>query len=344
MVRAYGGADYPGPGSEVYRMPQERLDGLRARGQVLHEIRSYFAEQDFLEIEPPTLVPAPGLEVNIKAVEADGGYLITSPEFAMKRLLASGLERIYATCRCFRSEEEGPQHCVEFTMLEWYRAWSDLEAIMKDTEQIVCRAIRAVRGSTMAQVAGRDVDVSPPWQRITVAEACERWGGFSLEGDESADSLRQKVVDSGIEVGHAREWDDLFYLAFVERIEPALATLPRAVLLTDWPAPLAALARRKPDAPQWALRFEAYVGGIELANAFDELTDAAEQRARFEDEREARRRRGLAIYPLDEKFLAALDEGLPPCAGIALGVDRLAMLAVGAEELRSVAAFVGEEL
>jgi lysyl-tRNA synthetase class 2 len=145
-------------------------------------------------------------------------------------------------------------------------------------------------------------------------------------------------------LGTASAWDDLFYLAFLERVQPELDRLDKAIFLVDWPAPLAALARSKPGEPQWALRFEAYVGGVELANAFDELTDPVEQRKRFVGEQEERSERGLAVYPIDEKFMAALEEGLPPCAGIALGVDRLAMLAAGASSLREVSAFVGDEL
>jgi lysyl-tRNA synthetase class 2 len=317
---------------------------MRVRANILREIRKYFDEEKFLEIEPPTLVRAPGLEVNIKAVHAGMGYLITSPEFAMKRLLAGGLERIFATSRCFRAEEEGRQHSVEFTMLEWYRAWATLEDIIHDTEQIVGRAVSAVRGRCSVRVDLREVDLSAPWKRLTVAEAFNRWAGFGLLGFESPDALRQKMERNGIDPGQAVNWDDLFYICFVDRIQPGLATLNHAVLLTEWPIALAALARCKPDAPQWALRFEAYVGGVELANAFDELTDPNEQQARFEHEQRTRQERGLEVYPIDPRFMSALHEGLPPSAGIALGIDRLAMLAAGANDLRTVSAFVGDEL
>lgn len=344
VLRSYVGPAYPAPGCETFRLPARRITGLQIRAKVLAEIRRYFAEQSFLEVEPPTWVRSPGLELHIQAIAAEDGFLITSPEYAMKRLLVGGLERIYATSRCFRAEEEGPQHTLEFTMLEWYRAFAGLEEIQCDTEAIVSRCMQATRGSAHARVGGREIDVAPPWQRITVQEAFARWAGFHLEGDESAQDLRAKLVAAGINPGQASAWDDLFYLAFLERVDPALALETRAIVLCDWPAPLAALARRKPGAPQWALRFEAYIGGIELANAFDELTDAAEQRTRFIDEQTQRRLRGLPVYPIDEKFLAALVEGLPPCAGIALGVDRLAMLAAGADELRDVSAFVKDEL
>ncbi len=344
VVHRYRGEPFPGPESETARLSLARVEGLYARAAILGEIRQFFSEEKFLEIEAPTLVPAPGLEVNIKAVEAQGGYLITSPEYSMKRLLVGGLRRIYSMPRCFRSEEEGAHHSVEFTMLEWYRAFDDLSGIMRDTERLVYRAIRRVADEDQIMVGETMVDVRPPWLRMTVQEAFETWASVSLAGDESAAALAEKAVSAGIEVGRATEWDDIFYVIFLERVQPALEALDRAVLLTDWPAPLAALARSKPDAPQWALRFEAYVGGVELANAFDELTDAREQRRRFEAERDERRRRGLAVYPIDEKFMAALNEGLPPCAGIALGVDRLVMLAMQASRLRDVSAFSGDEI
>lgn len=344
VVVDFGGLPYPYSDAEAVRLSTKRVKGLRVRAKILQEIRRYFDEQEFLEIEPPTLVRAPGLEINIKAVKAGQGYLITSPEFAMKRLLAGGLERIFATTRCFRAEEEGKQHSVEFTMLEWYRAWASIDEIIHDTEQLVSRAVSAVRGRASARVDHREVDLTPPWQQLTVAEAFRRWVGFTLIGYESTEALRQKMVGCSIEPGQAQHWDELFYICFVERVMPGLATLNRAVLLVDWPVALAALARCKPKAPEWALRFEAYVGGVELANAFDELTDAREQQSRFEQEQVARRQRGLEVYPIDRRFMAALREGLPPSAGIALGVDRLAMLAAGVDNLRTVSAFVGDEL
>lgn len=344
VVFDFGGGQYPFPDSEVMRLTTKRVSGIRVRAKILREIRNYFEEQDFLEVEPPTLVRAPGLEINIKAVRAGRGYLITSPEYSMKRLLAGGLERIFTTARVFRSEEEGKQHSVEFTMLEWYRAWATLDDIVSDTEQIVGRAVNAVRGRCSVRVDMREVDLSPPWKRLTVSEAFNRWAGFGLIGYESPEALRQKMTRNGIDPGQAVHWDDLFYICFVDRIQPGLATLNHAVLLTEWPIALAALARCKPEAPEWALRFEAYVGGVELANAFDELTDATEQHARFEREQLMRQERNLEVYPIDPRFMSALHEGLPPSAGIALGVDRLAMLAAGASELRTVSAFVGDEL
>lgn len=347
-VRAYAGPPYPGPATEVARLPRNRIANLLARSKALAAVRSFFAERDFVEVETPLLVPSPGLEIHLDAIRAGDGYLITSPEYQMKRLLAGGLERIYQVCKCFRGNERGPHHAGEFTMIEWYRGFDSLDAIVDDTEQLVARVVREIAiGSdarALAHVGDRTVDVTPPWQRLTVRDAMRTYAGIEVAGDEPAATLVANVRAAGIDVADGTAWDDAFFAAFLARVEPAIAALDRAVILHDWPAPLAALARRRPDDPRTALRFEAYVGGIELANAFDELTDAVEQRARFEDDLRIRRERGRAEYPLDEKLLAALAEGLPPSAGIALGFDRLVMLATGATAIDQVLTFTAAEL
>jgi lysyl-tRNA synthetase class 2 len=321
------------------RLPRRRLDLLRERARVLASVRAFFADRDFLEVETPLLVPSPGLEIHLEAVAAGGGYLITSPEYQMKRLLAGGLERIFQVCKCFRANERGAHHSSEFTMIEWYRAFDRLDSIIADTEQLV----HAVCGDH-AKVGGRLIDVKPPWRRLTVRDAMRTWANVDVAGDEPAAELVHKIRTAGIAVDDGTAWDDAFFAAFLERVDPQLAALDHAVILHDWPAPLAALARRKDGEPATALRFEAYVGGIELANAFDELVDAAEQRARFGDDLRIRAERGKAVYPLDEKLLAALAEGLPPSAGIALGFDRLVMLATGASTIGDVLTFTSDEL
>lgn len=342
-VRPHAGGEYPRRDTEVARLGLARREHLRARGRLLAALRELFADRGFLEVETPLLVPAPGLEVHLAAVAAGDGWLVTSPEYQMKRLLAGGLERIYQVCRCFRGGEDGPHHQSEFTMLEWYRAWDDLEAIIDDTQALVAHVARAVTGRAEVRVGDRRFPVDGPWARLTVAEAMATHAGVEVRGDESVAELAAKVRAAGIDPGGARHWDDVFFTAFVERVEPALAAMDRPVLLLDWPAPLGALARRKPDDPRVVERFEAYIGGLELANAFGELTDPVEQRARFADDLALRRDRGLPAYPTDEKLLAALEEGLPPCAGIALGVDRLAMLVLGAAHIGDVVAFTTAE-
>lgn len=342
-VRAYPHAEYPPRGSEVSRLGQARRGNLAARARLMAALREFFAARDFVEVETPLLVRAPGLEVQLAAVAAGDGWLITSPEYQMKRLLAGGLERIYQVCRCFRGGEEGPHHQGEFTMLEWYRAWDELEAVIDDTQALVAHVAQAVNGRPEVRVGERRFRVDGPWLRLTVAEAMAEFAQVVVRGDETVVELADRVRAAGIDVRGARHWDDVFFTAFVERVEPALAALDRPVLLLDWPAPLGALARRQHANPLVVERFEAYVGGIELANAFGELTDPVEQRARFDDDLALRRDRGLPEYPVDERLLAALAEGLPPSAGIALGVDRLAMLVLGAATIGDVMAFTAAE-
>ncbi|MDX2093854.1 MAG: EF-P lysine aminoacylase EpmA [Kofleriaceae bacterium] len=344
VVRAFQDGDYPAPRTEVARLSRMRLEALRARARALSALRAFFAERDFTEVETPLLVPSPGLEIHLEAVPAGGGYLITSPEYQMKRLLAAGFERIFQVCKCFRANESGPHHASEFTMVEWYRGFAELDAIIRDTEELVAAVVRTVSGGSHARVGGRAIDVTPPWPRLSVREALRRWAGVEVQGDEPAEVLVAAVRAAGIEVTDDAAWDDAFFAAFLARVDPAIAALDRPLVLEDWPAPLAALAKRKPDDPRTALRFEAYVGGIELANAFGELTDHLEQRARFEDDLRMRRQRGRAVYALDERLLAALAEGLPPSAGIALGFDRLVMLATGCDDIAHVLTFTSAEL
>ncbi len=344
LVRRYVGPPYPGPATEVARLPRTRMRALQHRAKALSSTRAFFAEQGFLEVETPLLVTSPGLEIHLDAVRAGNGFLITSPEYQMKRLLAGGCERIFQICKCFRGNEHGPHHSGEFTMIEWYRAGASLDAIITDTEQLVSRVVREITGTMTVSLGDRSCDVTPPWLRMTVREAMQTWGGVDVHGAEPAEELVAKVRAVGIEVDDGAAWDDAFFALFLAKVEPQLAQLERALILHDWPTPLAALARRRPDDPNTALRFEAYVGGLELANAFDELVDPAEQRTRFEDDQRIRRERGRAVYPIDDKLVAALAEGLPPSAGIALGFDRLVMLATGSRSIEHVLTFTESEL
>jgi lysyl-tRNA synthetase class 2 len=319
---------------------RERLAGrkLRERARLNATIRAFFDSRDFIEIEAPILVPSPGLELHLDAfaVEAtEKRYLITSPEYQMKRLLAGGMERIYSLGKVFRRGEFGPHHNPEFTMLEWYRAGVGWTAIADDVEQLVGACARALG------YAGA-LDLTPPWERLSVAAAIERHAGVRVDGDEPVEALRAKVRAAGHRAPVSGAWDDVFFQLFLDAVEPHLGRA-RPCILYDWPAPLAALARAKPGDPRVVERFEAYAGGLELCNAFGELTDPVEQRRRLERDLDERRRRGLPLYPIDERFLAALAE-MPPASGVALGVDRLAMLLTGAATIREVLPFAADEV
>ncbi len=305
---------------------------LEARARILRAVRARFEAEHFVEVETPARVRSPGQEVHLDAIPTGAShFLITSPEYHMKRLVAAGLPRIFQIGKCWRGGESGPHHLTEFTMAEWYRAGVPLETLAHDCEAMVRAAVTA---------AGRDpaaLGLDRPFRRTTVRELWALHVGRELAGDETADELRTAALDAGIIVGSATAWDDVFYQAFLDRIEPRLADAGPTFVF-DWPAPLGALARSKPGDGRLVERFELYVDGLELANAFGELTDPVEQRRRFQDETRIRAARGKQVYPIDEALLAALAK-MPPTAGIALGFDRLVMLALGAKDIRDVVAF-----
>jgi elongation factor P--(R)-beta-lysine ligase len=302
---------------------------LDARARIVLEVRAFFESRGYLEVETPLAVPCPGLDLHLDAFEViptpPGAprFLSTSPEYQMKRLLAEGHERIFQITRAFRVGELGDRHNPEFTILELYRAHAGVDAIMRDTEQLVARVTGgAVRLDT------RTIDTRPPFARMTVCEAYERFAATPAE-----ETLRIAEHD-----------EDRFYRLLVETVEPALAALDHAVFLTEYPATQASLARRKPSDPRVAERFELYVAGVELCNGFGELTDAIEQRARFVHDREQRARCGKPVYPIDERFLEALERGMPESGGNAIGLDRLVALATGSTSIRGVLAFAADEV
>ncbi|MCC6216908.1 MAG: EF-P lysine aminoacylase GenX [Polyangiaceae bacterium] len=296
---------------------------LVARAQALAAIRGWFAPRGFVEVETPLRVRTPGVDAHVDALRAEGGYLITSPELSLKRLLVGGMPRVFQLARVTRLDEAGPLHLPEFTLLEWYRAFSGMSAVIDDTEALVRHVVSTVAGRSSVERAGRRVHLRAPFERVTVREAFRRFAG---------------VADA---VTLAETNEDEFFARWVAEVEPALARLERPVFVVEYPATQAALARRSPADGRVAERFELYLAGVELCNGYGELTDAVEQRARFVAERAARRRTGRRVYPLDDAFLRALGEGMPPSGGNALGVDRLVLLTAGAERVEAVAAVPG---
>lgn len=271
---------------------------LPERARVLRQIRAFFDARGFTEVETPVRIPAPAPEPHIDCPPSGDWFLRASPELQMKKLLAAGMERIYQIGPCFRSGEKGSRHNPEFTMLEWYREHADYRQIAVDAEELVAEVLRS-RGSAALP-------------RMTVREAYLRWAGWDP----------------------VEAWDqDRFDFDMATKIEPNLPKGP--LFLMDYPAPAASLARLRADDPRVAERWELYVDGLELANAFTELTDPVEQRQRFESARAERRALGEADYPLDEEFLDALGR-MPPSGGVALGVDRLVMLACGVDNISEV--------
>jgi len=305
---------------------------LHARAAAERAVRVYFEQEGFLEVATPSGVPCPGLDLHLDAFAVQGAraprWLSTSPEFQMKRLLVGGIPRCFQLARCFRRGELGARHEPEFTMLELYRAFAGADAILGDTEAVIEAVARSITGTTTVLVNGRAIAVARPFERFTVAEAFERAAHVG-----EAEVLRL-----------ANEDEDRFFRILVEEVEPHLAQATAPIVLHRYPAKQASLARLCADDARWADRFEVMAGGLELSNGFVELTDPAEQRARFERDRGERKARGLPVYPLDERFLASLEEGMPPAAGNALGFDRLIAIAMGAARIADVTAFPDAEL
>ena len=325
-----------------------RRSNLLMRGRIVAAIRRFFDERGFVEVETPALQISPGLEPHLNAFETalaepfrDGPvapvYLHTSPEFAMKKLLAAGEEKIFQIARCYRNEERSSTHHPEFTMLEWYRAGAGYRDLWADCEELLAAAAEAA-GSGCFTRAGRSADPRASWTRTTVCEAFAEHAGVDLAAtlDDMSDpaALIDAARSVGVWTGPRDCWEDVFFRIFLARVEPALGVGAPAILY-DYPASMAALARLGPDR-RFAERFEVFVCGLELANGYGELTDPVEQRARFDADRALRTELHGSAYPVDEDFLAALGSGIPDCAGIALGVDRLAMLATGAARIEDV--------
>lgn len=320
-----------------------RLPFLRVRQRIVRAIRSFFAAHGFDEVETPALQVSPGLEPHLAAFATElstlGGekrrlYLHTSPEFAMKKLLAGGCERIFQITPTYRNNDRSSTHHPQFTMLEWYRAREDCTALMTDAEQMV-RACALALGQDSLTWRGVTVDLLRPWAKITVAEAFLKSAGIdvlSLVSDVSGFAVAAR--EAGVAVHDGDAWDDIFFRVMATKIEPQLGH-PAPTILYEYPVHMAALARPSPNDARVAERFEIYVAGLELANAFGELTDVEEQRRRFEADRALRRTLYGEAYPIDEDFLAALAE-MPPACGIALGLDRLVMLLTGAEHIEQV--------
>lgn len=317
---------------------------LQARHSINARIRRFFDGRGFLEVETPYWVLAPGTDPHLEPVAAEfrdahhdeepprRAYLHTSPELQMKRLLAGGSGPIYQLGRVWRNGEVTDLHNPEFTLLEWYRPWRDLEAIIDDVEALVAEVLHAQ--------SPRPVD--SPIERMTMQEVVFEACGFDILNALDTDSLRREILARKLLSRRATEgarWDELFFSLAVSHLDPFLKERG-ALFVTHWPTPLAVLARRSEEDPRVAERFELYVDGVELANGFGELTDAKEQRRRFEEDNENRRQLGLSELPMPEAFLQALKWGLPPSAGVALGVDRLLLLATeGAKSLADVAPF-----
>lgn len=306
--------------SEAARL-SDRRSALRSRTLMLQAIRDFFVGNGFLEVETPIWIAAPAPEPHIDAFPLKSGYLQTSPELCMKRLLSSGYKKIFQICKCFRQGERGNLHLNEFTLLEWYHANMGYMELMDECESMIRHVSKALGCPEEILYQGRKVDLSGPWERLTVCEAFDRYAPLDLD-----ESIKKGCFDK----------------VMVEAIENRLGS-PKPTFLYNYPASLAALARLKREDNQLAERFELYIAGMELANAFSELADEEEQRKRFHRDMAERKKQGKAVYPMPEAFLSALPL-MPDAAGIALGIDRLAMFFSDRTRIDDVVAFTFEEL
>ncbi|MGL5830618.1 MAG: EF-P lysine aminoacylase EpmA [Candidatus Altimarinota bacterium] len=322
---------------------------LVLRAKIIAEIRRFFEKQNFLELDTPNLVKYPGQEPYLDVFKSefkaefegmavrDDLYLITSPEYALKKYLVAGFEKIFQVTKSFRNKESfSNRHNPEFTILEWYRAYSDYREIMADTEELVKYLWAEFRkDESVLKFNGCEVDMKGDWEKLSLVEAFEKYAGILAEelGDE--EKLRGRVKEKGYALNGGESFDDLFFVVFLNEIEPKLGRdLP--VVLYDYPISMAALSKPCVARPGYAERFEVYIAGLELCNAFSELNDWKEQQSRLEKEREERNGMGKDVYDVDVKFIEALKFGMPPSGGNALGVDRLVMLLVGEEDIRNV--------
>jgi elongation factor P--(R)-beta-lysine ligase len=325
----------------------DRRPMLLARGRIAAAVRAWFSQRDFVEVETAALQVSPGNETHLHAFATEligpGGerqplYLRTSPEFACKKLLTAGETRLFDFARVFRNREHGALHHPEFTMLEWYRTKEPYETLMDDCAALISEAARAA-GAKQFTFRDKTIDPFAAPERVSVAEAFERHAGIDLlatvtNGQGDRTKLAVAAGKAGVSVAADDTWGDIFSRILAERVEPHLG-VGRATILYEYPLPLAALARAKPGSDKIAERFELYACGVELANAFGELNDVTEQRARFESAMAEKLRIHNERYPVDEDFLAALAV-MPQACGIALGFDRLVMLATHAQRIEQV--------
>lgn len=334
---------------------------LRARSEITKLVRRYFDDQGFLEFHTPRLVGLPGQEpyleplwTNISVPLATSysllatsyrGALITSPEYAMKKLLGAGFDKIYDLGPCFRNSEPWDgTHDIEFLMIEWYRREAGLEQLFQDTEGMVKAVAKDwfLNGSTEGAITDR-AWLEQPFRRLTVAEAMKQYANVDLDSVlDDKKALAKLVQERGIHTSETDTWDDLFFRIFLVEVEPKLGWVMRdgqkvlqPTFLYNYPASMPALARKDKNDARYALRTEFYFGDLELANGFAELSDPIEQRARFQEEQDLRKSLGKDIWPIDERFIESLP-GMGDAAGIAFGVDRLVMALTGAKSISDI--------
>lgn len=358
----------------VLKKEKHRRERFFLRAKILSLIREFFCKENFLEVETPSLVRLPGMEPHLDPIKVTcpilggwrDGYLITSPEYAMKKILAAGFPRIFQICKSFRGGEATDKlHNPEFTILEWYRANADYRDIMKDVERLFLCILKNLLsqisnfsaqggsasggqlqtsnlGKNFIKYQGQTIDLTPPWPRVTLKAAFKKYAKIDLDRALDRGSMAREAEMKGYTVLKEDSFDDIFFKIFLSEIEPHLGK-GRPTILYDWPAKMAALSRPKKSDPKYAERFEVYIGGLEMGNAFSELVDPVMQRKRLAEEKKLRKKLGKESYNIDEDFLRAL-RSVPPSGGIAMGVDRIVMLFADAKNIDEVLFFPANQI
>lgn len=320
------------------------------RSKIIDLIHDFFKKRGFLEIQTPTLVKCAGQEPYLSPMEVHfrdeknkkyKGFLITSPEYSLKKLLVAGFDKIFELAKVFRSNESfGGIHNPEFTMLEWYRANSNYQQIMKDVEQLVYFLNKKINRSNYLDYQGKKINLTPPWPRLSVKEAFLKYAGINLDKAKNLKSFKSQIKNKMYLMD---DWNDIFHSIFLNEIEPRLPE-NRPIIIYDYPLPQASLAKRKNKNSFYVERFEVYITGLELANAFSELTDAKEQLERLKQEQILRKKMKKNYIPIDKDFIYALELGMPPSGGIALGLERLQMLLLGIKDINDLLIFPVQQL
>jgi elongation factor P--(R)-beta-lysine ligase len=320
-------------------------------GQITDLVRVFFKEQGFFEAQTPALVAAAGQEPYLSPFRVDflneknnkyQGFLITSPEYSLKKLLAGGFDKVFELARVFRQNESfGGTHNPEFTMLEWYRQNSDYRQIMKDTEDLFCFLAQKTKNSLVISYQGQKIDLTPPWPRLTVRDLFLKYAVVDLDKAKTLADFKKQAKNENYT--KFNDWNDIFYLIFLNEIEPNLPK-DKPVFVCDYPLPQASLSKKKSSDSFYAERFEVFAGGIELGNAFSELVDAKEQLTRFQEEHALRQKLGKDDIPIDKDLINALELGILPSGGIAVGLERLQMLLLDTKDINDVLTFPAKDL
>lgn len=331
----------------------EKIEFLHKRERIIDEIRAFFKADGFLEIDSPLMVKSPGMEPYLEVFETtliDGeqnkqrAFLLTSPEYALKKLLVAGIPKLFSICKSFRNGEGlSHKHNPEFSIMEWYRTNADYTDIMQDCENLFAHLATKLGTENTWEYQGKKYELTTPWERISVATAFEKYCGIDIDTMLDEQKIKAAGIQRGFQVSENTTWEQMYNQFFLNDIEPHLG-VDRPTIIYDFPASQASLSKKKATDPRFAERFEFYVAGIEMGNAFSELTDAQEQLKRFEIERAERQMLGKTMYDIDMDYIEAIKTGLPPTGGIAVGIDRIVMFFANARTIQDVLVFPATEL